>query len=306
MGKILLVLTALIFTVPAFSDIVMNLQLPRTRFMLYEPVIASLVLRNTSGQILIFGTEAEFKGHLELELLDMHDRPVTGSGVKVDLRGLILRPGVDHQIGVNLSKWLKLRKVGSFRLRVYIAHPMLKNEYASNRCSLDISAGQVYWSRNFGLPDLQAAKSASDAQVRSYTIRSLQNKNDIHLYLVVEDKENIYVIKHLGILLGRERPSCELDELNQLHILFPLSSKVYRYTVYDWSGKQQHQAFYRLTETVPVLARTSSTGEVKVLGGEAAQPGVDYAQQKLLPNTPVKEYDPLDNLIGKPAKNKKR
>ncbi len=303
MRKIVVLLTGLFFALTSFADVVMHMYLPRTRYMLYEPVMAGMVLRNTSGQVLVFGTEAEFQGHLELEFFDMHDRPVKGSGVKIDLRGLILRPGVDHRIRVDLTRWLDLRRVGSFRLRAYISHPMLKHEYASNRCSLDISQGQVFWSRNFGVPDLQAAKLGNDAKIRKYSIRSLQDKNDIHLYLQVEDKEKIYVIKHLGILLGRERPTCELDEINQLHILFPVSQKMFQYTIYDWNGQPQKQSFYRMTKTAPVLSRSSNTGEVKVLGGEVVQPGVEYSPQKLLPNTPVQVNDPLDTMIGKPGKN---
>ena len=62
MSKMWLLLLALtsIFTLKA--DVVMRLSIPRNYYMQYEPVMLTLTMRNSSGQALIFGSEAEFKG----------------------------------------------------------------------------------------------------------------------------------------------------------------------------------------------------------------------------------------------------
>ena len=85
MQKIFMILLATIWAAVLSADIVMRMDSPRSCYMLYEPVVINLALRNTSGQALIFGNEAEFKGHLEVELTDMQDRPLKGSGTRVEL-----------------------------------------------------------------------------------------------------------------------------------------------------------------------------------------------------------------------------
>ena len=287
MRKTVTVLAILLFGALLNADVVMKLSMPRERYMTYEPVIANLALRNTSGQGLIFGHEAEFKGFLEIGLFDMHDRPLKGSGTKVDLKGLILRPGADHHIRVNIGKWLDMRRAGFYKLKLFISHPMLKNEYESNFCTFDITNGQIFWQRNFGIPNLQGAQLGEDLKIRSYVIKTLQDKSNICFYLFVEDKNKVYAVRHLGVLLGRELPSFELDSLNQLHMLLPISSKKFNYAIFDWHGNQEKQSYYRISRTVPTLFRQGTTGDVSVVGGELILPGEGYAQEKLLPNLPA-------------------
>lgn len=287
MRKSVVLLTAFFFAAVLSADVVMNLTIPREQYMIFEPVIANLALRNTSGQVLIFGHEAEFKGFLEIGLFDMHDRPLKGSGTKVDLKGLILRPGADKLIRVNIGKWLDMRRAGYYKLKVFISHPMLKNEYESNFCNFDITNGQIFWQRTFGIPNLQGAQLGQDMKMRSYIIRTLQNKSDILFYLFVEDTTKVYAVKYLGVLVGRESPSCEIDSLNQLHILLPIASRKFTYLIFDWHGKLEKQCYYRTARTVPVLHRQSSTGDVSVLGGEMILPNEGFDNKKLLPDLPA-------------------
>ena len=297
MCKKVILLAIMFFSALLPADVIMKLSMPRESYMTYEPVIANLALRNTSGQGLIFGHEAEFKGFLEIGLFDMHNRPLKGSGTKVDLKGLILRPGADHHIRVNIGKWLDMRRAGFYKLKVYISHPMLKNEYESNFCTFDITDGQIFWQRKFGIPNLQGAQLGEDLKMRSYVIKTLQNNSNIHFFLFVEDNEKVYAVKHLGILLGREIPTCEIDSLNQLHILLPEASRKFSYTIFDWHGKVEKQSYYRATKTMPVLYRNGSTGDVSVIGGELIIPGEGYAPEKLLPDLPA---DAINH--NKPAK----
>ena len=289
MIKAVILSAIMLFTVVLPADVVMKLTMPRERYMIYEPVIANLALRNTSGQGLIFGHEAEFKGFLEIGLFDMHNRPLKGSGTKIDLKGLILRPGTDHHIRVNIGKWLDMRRAGFYKLKVYISHPMLKNEYESNFCTFDIADGQVFWQRRFGIPNLQGAQLGEDLKMRTYTVKSLQDNSNIHLFLMVEDTQKVYAVKHLGVLVGRELPSCEIDSLNQLHILLPLPARKFNYSIFDWHGKLEKQSYYKATKTTPVLYRQGSTGDVSVVGGELIIPGDGYAPEKLLPDLPARQ-----------------
>ena len=91
-------------------------------------------------------------------------------------------------------------------------------------------------------------------------------------------------MNRLGVLLGREVPKGEIDSLNRLHILLPVSPKIFHYQVFDWDGEREVNKVYRSAKQVPVLFRDTASGSVRIVGGEAAQPGVDYTVEKLLPD----------------------
>ena len=288
MSKMWLLLLALtsIFTLKA--DVVMRLSIPRNYYMQYEPVMLTLTLRNSSGQALIFGSEAEFKGYLGIEATDIHARPIKGNNNKVDLRGLILKPGVDQSIRINLGKWLNVTRLGTYRIKLFVSHPMLKNEYESNMVTFTVSPGRVFWSKTFGIPKLDTSKMGEPAVQRTYNIKALQDKSEVYLFLFIEDADKIYSIKKIGMLLGHEHPKCEVDMINRLHILLPLSPKVFQYMVFDWNGQREVNKVYRTAQDIPVLFRNPTNGEVKVVGGETAHEGVDYTEEKLMPElTPV-------------------
>jgi len=279
----MLILAGLLSVLVARAEVVMKMNIPRDAYIQYEPIIVNLALRNTSGQVLVFGSEVEFKGHIEIEITDFLGRPVKGSGAKVNMRGLILRAGVDHHIRLNLSKWIDLTTPGRYKVRLFIAHPLLKNEFESNSCSFEISSGKVFWHKNFGVPQMDSKKSGEILPTRSYKLKALLDKSEIYLFLFIEDEQRIYAIKRIGIQLGNQHAQCEIDSLNRAHIFLPIASQMFQYQVFDWNGEREVNKLYRTTKTIPVLFRNPKNGEVSVVGGEAAQPGIDYADEKLLP-----------------------
>ena len=270
------------------ADVVMRLELNRETFMQFEPVVAVLTMRNTSGQVLVFGTEPEFKGYLEIELTDIAGRPLPGSGTKFDLKGLMLRSGADQKIRINLSGKVDVTKCGNYRVRLILGHPMLRDEYESNTRQFEVSTGRVFWQRRFGMPKLgDGHEAGTPPPLRSYTVKNLWDGAHLYYYLLVEDDENIYAMKRIGEVTNRDRASCEMDMLNRLHVLLPLQPKIFQYQVFDWTGNRELNKVYKSSKSVPFLFRDATTGEVGVLGGELASLGIDYTEDRLMPENPA-------------------
>ena len=287
------VLAVLLSAAEGIADVVMHMSLPRKTYMCYEPVVAEVSLRNTSGQVLIFGSEPEFKGYMEIELTDPAGRPLPGSGTRFELKGMMLRSGADHRIRVGLSGKVNMTKCGTYRVRLILGHPMLRNEYAGNICQFEVASGRTFWQRRFGVPKIGGNDEiGAPPPLREYTLKSLRDGAEVYYYLLVEDEENIYAMKRIGMAFGRNQIVCEIDMLNRLHILLAVRPKLFQHQVFDWQGRRELNKLYKPTNSVPLLFRDSATGDVKVLGGEAATPGVDYVEERLLPEDAATEGVP--------------
>jgi len=304
-AKCLGVLLAVLLAAEGVADVVMHMKLPRRTYMCYEPVVAEVSLRNTSGQVLIFGAEPEFRGYMEIELTDPAGRPMPGSGKRFELKSMMLRSGVDHRIRVGLSDKVNITKCGTYRVRLIIGHPMLRHEYAGNICQFEVSSGRTFWQRRFGVPKISGNDEiGAPPPLRDYTLKTLRDGAEVYYYLLVEDEENIYAMKRIGMAVGRRQLTCEIDMLNRLHVLLAVQPKLFQHQIFDWQGRRELNKLYKTTNSVPLLYRDGATGDVKVLGGEAATLGVDYTEDRLLPDEPSMGDSPDRPAAAAPAPGK--
>jgi hypothetical protein len=95
-------------------------------------------------------------------------------------------------------------------------------------------------------------------------------------YLVVEDKKRVYNVLFLGNSLGEEKISHEVDNFSNLHIMVPISPKIFVHITIDVNGKVDEESVYKRTRTVPTMVRNPETGKVYVTGGAPAKQKRDY------------------------------
>ena len=116
-------------------------------------------------------------------------------------------------------------------------------------------------------------------KTREYRILSyFTGKSNIYC-LTLEDKDNLYMLRHIGYDLGADlRPKCEIDFLSRLSVLLPASTKVYAYYQYNTDGNLENRQILIKTDRAPRLVLDPDTGIVKVVGGREARKDVDYEE----------------------------
>lgn len=60
--------------------------------------------------------------------------------------------------------------------------------------------------------------------------------------------------------------------LSRLHLLMPISPKVFHYLAFSPDGKKFADEYRKTSGTIPMLMRDPDTGIVTLLGGETAGP----------------------------------
>lgn len=264
-----------------FAQIAMQLASSQRTYMLYEPIRLVLRLRNDTGRPLVFGLNEEIRAEVYFEVQDRNYKRMDKFPLKplVINKGKVVFPGQMVDLAVDLNKLYHFDSPGVYRLHAFIKHSQIKDTFKSNDIRFDISRGNVYWSREIGLPENYLKinnEKVSSEKSRFYRIKTMVDTPNKFFYCVVEDSQKVYQIIRIGQVYGVEMPQMSVDMAGVLHILMPHGAKLYKYYQVDIDGAMaQEVKYYKSTKISPQLI-TDSNGKVAIGGGEAAIPNVDY------------------------------
>jgi len=293
----------------------------QVNYIQYESVFVRVAMRNLSAHPLAFGESLGLKGSLQFEIRrsDRSDPSFVRTpkdATLPDMTGVILPPGGEKTYMFNLSKHYDLRSTGRYTVKAVLRHPQMPSAYQSKEAHFTIVRGNLIWSRTVGLPLLDDSIDEKDAsaddkdgtkeephrkiKTREYRILTyFTGKSNIYC-LTLEDKDNVYMLRHIGYDLGPDlRPKCEIDFLSRLNVLLPASTKVYAYYQYNTDGNLENRQILLKTDRPPRLVLDPDTGIVKVVGGREARKDVDYEEIRdiqFLENM----RDPSGSLLDEP------
>jgi len=255
----------------------LQLELARTAFMQFEPMIVDVKITNLSGRDL----RLEDGDHIPWFGFNIQSRG--GTPVLPRQRNYSMPPveiGVGQTLTrqVNLTPLYSLDQLGSYRIRAMVYMKDQGQYYNSNPVAIEITDGSRLWQREVGSPE--------DGSIRQVTVLSHIQRDSTSLYLRIRDREagRVYCTHRLGPLLTFGSPEVELDLQNQVHVLHLRAPKIYIYSHIGLNGEIIQRRAYQETSSKPALRRAAD-GSIAVVGGEihdpeqirqekAAQPGL--------------------------------
>ena len=283
-----LIKTAAILTIitavsPLFAQLGIRLTLNRSVYMRFEPVYACVTFRNDSGRALVFGNDPRLQGFIYFDIRDFNGKPVRKiTAQEINSTGLVLKAGETRSIVLPINDYYDISRPGDYTVHVRVAHNMLAHEYRNaGECVFEVNEGATVWKKTVGVPDLNEhgeAKQDTDrpAAERTYAVKTLDDPPNRYYYLVVEDSEKIFGVTRIGNAFGVEQFQAEADMLGRIHLLMPVTPRIFHYLAFSVDGMNIVNTYWRTTDTIPVLRRDPQTGIVKRIGGVEAKAGVDF------------------------------
>lgn len=293
---------------PAYSQLGLRIEMNRKVYMLYEPIYACISLRNNSGRPLVFGQNPKLQGFIYFLIQDSKGRTIAKRpGTEISATGLLLKPGESRNLVLPVNEYYELEKAGSYTINVCVAHNLLPRELKSSRSqTFAVENGVEVWSAVTGVPDITGS-GQKDAPVkeRKYSIRLLSEPPNKYYYLFVEDDKMVYGVSRIGRQISIEKFKAEVDMLGRIHILMPMSSKVFHYLAFSIDGMNIASSYWRVSDTIPTIYRDPGNGIVRRLGGVEAKRGVDYVEFQGTPASQlVKDGEVLKAAEGQVDLNK--
>ncbi|MDR0931492.1 MAG: hypothetical protein LBM70_00510 [Victivallales bacterium] len=278
-------------TVTVSAQIGMELMLNRSMYIQHEPIYACVTLKNDTARPLLFGKHPQLQGYLLFEVTDqrgniMPKRP----GMELSVRGLVLSPGQIKRLIVPINHYYSLERTGVYRVHAYVSHSLLPHEYKTKDLKFFVEPGVTVWKQTVGVPELNPEQEANTVSIdRTYSIRTVTDGSTKAYYLVIADSKKTYAVIRIGKAIGHEPYMVQVDMLSRIHLLMPLSPKVFQYLAFSIDGKPIANEYRKTSGTIPMLSRNPDTGIVSLIGGDTARAGVDFTD----PNIGLVKVDEL-------------
>ena len=258
----------------ASGQVGVSLRVDRQRYLRYEPVNATVTLRNYSGNSLVFGKGEELQGSITFEITDPYGRDIDAFDQELNFaENLILAPGETRALRLVLNNYYNLQKPGHYRIAARVGHRRMRKDVRSDDIMVDIKKGTLVWSKQIGIPN---ADPAGDIRSRQVSLLIFETDDVDRYCLLVEDAKQVYGVIRLGRRILGAEPSYDVDAMSNIHILIQNQPRLYRYRVYNYNAELRQEEYYIVEKTIPRLVRDPEVGRVSVEGGREAVAGVDY------------------------------
>lgn len=249
------------------AQVDVRLETPRQSYLQYASIPLKVRIRNLGADSVLLKNSG---GKLWLDLVVQ-----SGDGLLIPPEKefsppeMTVRPGENRGVDLDLTPYYLVRRPGVYRVRASIRTPS-GEALLTDPLQVLVGIGETVW---------QVPRGEGREQ-RVFSLVKFFEDPGIGLYLRVEvpQKNLVYPSRRLGPFLPLTKPVGEFDEKNHLHLLYPITSGSYRWTVVNQDGDLLREEERLETLEKPVLVK-GEDGAVDVRGGKILLPS--HLREKL-------------------------
>lgn len=257
----------------AVAQIQVDLKFTRLQYIAYEPVVANITITNLAGRDVDLRNE-NGQGWFGFEVTGDEGRSIAPiSNIQTEPLNVAAGQRVTRKI--NLTPLFGVHDFGTYHVRAHIYFADLNKFFYSQSKVFEISDARPIWQKTVGIPEGTSARG----NARTYSLMTNRFPDHTSLYVRVEDKDSgmVYSTFSLGQIIAFDQPQAELDQSNELHILYCAAPRSWGYARVGLNGELLSRASFSETKTRPRLVH-SDYGVVKVAGGLMETPVTQAAR----------------------------
>lgn len=263
-----------LMAIPAWvaAQIAISLTLPSAKALLYEDVVATVVIQNNSGQMLtVDSNRGPVRFWLDIErdegrIVPRRDKAALVSDVAI-------MPGEARVLGFNVARLYAIRNQGLYKIRAGME--MNGIQYTSPETKLEIDNGFEFQRLTAGVPGEAYA-------TRTYILLYFQSEGVENIYLCIEDADKtVYGMFNLGRVIRVRPPEIKADEAGNVHVLFQTMGMGFVHAAFTPFGVQLFAKTYTGIRGRASLVQQPN-GQITVPEGiETVSPEATTAEEKV-------------------------
>lgn len=262
-----LVLSGTTFFYPAWAQLDLRLETPKSCYLQYAPIPVTVKLKNLGAKELDLGSGVE-SPWLEM-IVQSTDGLLVGSDQALVPPKVLLAAGESRDLPLDLAPHFLVREPGGYRVRASARLPSGQTLLTEPMTFL-VGRGEIVWT----------APRGEGKDLRIYSLLKFYEDPNVGLYLRVEvpGRNQVFPARRLGPFLPMGKPTAEFDVKNHLHLLYVTAPGQHRLTVVNEDGQLLREENRRETVQKPRL-RQGPDGLVDVEGGTVILPS--HLREKL-------------------------
>jgi hypothetical protein len=255
--------TALLLAAPAWAQISVRLDLERDRYVLYEPMIATVEVSNYNASELQLADQ-ESTPWLRFDIYRSNGEYISAVGPGFLAGSVAVPPNQTRARSANLVAYYKIRDPGKYRVRALVKIAGGSGSFASREQVIEVVVGRTILTKPAGFKD----ESGKD-NLRNHMVLEARLGSQVWLYARTEDHsgDTIYGVVPLGEWVTFSAPTAATDRNGNLHVLHQAHPRLFRYSIISPNSAVLGRDSFSNHNSVPELRR-GEDGAVKVVGGE--------------------------------------
>lgn len=248
---------------PAAAQLQVEIVDALPNYLLYEPILLKIRVRNGTGRIVDF---EENTAQSWLRFLVMREGGLMVRPTKEFVQPrMTLEPGDEARFTFNLTPFYGLRDVGAYQVQAVVRVAGLPGDVLSRPTRFNVLRGHTVWTKEVTPPGIGSPRRFS---LITHLVRDPRQRLDrTYIFAQVEsESENlVFTCRPLGPLMQGDRIESEFDASYGWHVLFRSTGSDYVYCQFDIEGRQVERKELSKAATRPRLM--SGGGTIEVVGG---------------------------------------
>ena len=250
------------------AQLIVNMNLPKTNYLSYEPMVATVTVYNRAGNDVVLGGPKgrgwmSFDVYREGQLLS--PRSFDGG-----FETMLLKAGRSVTKKVDINRLYPVADYGSYTINASVYFPPRRSYFSSKKRRVNVTDARAFWKQSFGFS--QGRNKL--ASFRQFSLHEHRESANSALYVRLRETKGtkVYCTFSLGRFINVRKPQATIDAQNRLHVMHMISPRIYSHAKVSPEGAFLGNEYYReTTETRPSLV-IDAGGSVKVVGGIAYDP----------------------------------
>lgn len=232
------------------------------QFVADEAVPVRVRIINHSGETILFGSEDWVSFSVEARdksIVLKSGEPPEPHDFDVKSAEAATTPRTD------LAPYFSLVRPGRYSVTATVHLQAWDKAVVSTPVYFDVVRGARIWEQEFGVP--QTATNNGQPETRKYILQQATLKRHQSLFFRLTDGGETKTLRltPLGPLISFASPQMNLDQANNLHLLYQEGARTYNYLIFNPDGDITSRQTYAYAGSAPHL-RVDDAGKVVITG----------------------------------------
>jgi len=250
------------------AQLIVNMNLPKTNYLSYEPMVATVTVYNRAGNDVVLGGP-KGRGWMSFDVY-RDGQLLSPRSFDGGFETMLLKAGRSVTKKVDINRLYPVADYGSYTINASVYFPPRRSYFSSKKRRINVTDARAFWKQSFGFS--QGRNKL--ASFRQFSLHEHRESANSALYVRLRETKGtkVYCTFSLGRFINVRKPQATIDAQNRLHVMHMISPRIYSHARVSPEGAFLGNEYFReTTETRPSLV-IDAGGSVKVVGGIAYDP----------------------------------